>query len=195
MYKNSQTINISTIEPKLKIHELWVEDEKTITSLIISYYNWGVEFNYINDKPESLKFYKLAYDLALKELGPNAYLSITLSERIGKAQSDWAASTNPSEKDIRFQNNKRISNLKKRIFKTASRKRKLVSSKKRKNMNLSNLLGDSLRSISKYPKSKDDGTRPSSQMSDIFETQRSNFTKYLNNSRNYNNSFMNSEGR
>lgn len=62
------------------------EDEKVISSLIIAYFNSGVEFDFMNDKHESLKFYKLAYDLSRKELGAGAYLTKTLSERIVRNQ-------------------------------------------------------------------------------------------------------------
>lgn len=54
----------------------------------------------MNDKGESLKFYRRAYDLSLKELGTSAYLTNTLADRIIRNQNESAPSTNPSEQDI-----------------------------------------------------------------------------------------------
>ena len=60
--------------------KLSLEDEKVITNLIIAYYNSGVVFEFMNDKQEGRRFYKLAYDISTKELGSQSYLTSILSE-------------------------------------------------------------------------------------------------------------------
>ena len=129
-------------------NQLSAEDEKLITSLVIAYYNSGVEFDYMNEKTESLKFYKLAYDLSVKELGPNAYLTHTLSERLLKCQSDAAASTNPSEKDTLSTGQSKLSLLNKKLNKLHKRRRQ-IQTKHRKQLNLSSLFGEMAKNLSK----------------------------------------------
>ena len=171
--------------------KLTSEQERLITSLVISYYNSGVEFDHMKDRQESLKFFKLAHDLSLKELGPNSYLTNTLSERIAKTPSDGAASTNPSEKDTKL-NIMKSDKILKENFKS-HKKRKMINLKK-KQLHLNRLMSKNFNSLIKYPNSQDNGLRSVSQVSNKCDSHRTNMSKYLRNSKNYSNcTFLNSD--
>lgn len=158
------------------LKKLSTEDEKIITSLVIAYYNSGVEFEFMNDKKEGRRFYKLAYDIALKELGYRSYLTTVLSERVIKPQSDGAASTNPSENDVLNNNDATSLFIKKKIFKV-SKRRRVLNSKLRKQLNISSLFGDKLKSIIEKSKENDSNERSLTQMKHHTETNRIDLSK------------------
>ena len=83
------------------------EDEKHITSLVIAYYNSAIEFDFMEDKIESNKFYKIAHELSWKELGADSFLSHTLSERVNKQKPNFLAPSNRSVKDFHCKDIKR----------------------------------------------------------------------------------------
>ncbi|CAG9321418.1 unnamed protein product [Blepharisma stoltei] len=56
-----------------------------ITSLAIAYHNAGIEFGYLNQPDEAMKFYKKGYDIAVAKLGKNNQITISLKKGLEKS--------------------------------------------------------------------------------------------------------------
>lgn len=144
----------------------------------------------MNDKNEALKFYKIAYALAFKELGSGSYLWDTLSKRIGKGQSETATSTNPSDEDAHIISNK-ANYYKRKIMKAARRRRRIMRSKKRAAKSKESR--DNFKTFSNYNNSVEHVRGSSTISNHKCSSHRSSASKPPTGSRNHQNSFLTSE--
>ena len=78
--------------------------EKTvtlITSLVITYYNAGVELEHMNKNAEALGYYQIGYDIAKNELGAKHPLTSNLAETIKKVKLKVKSGERISKSNIR----------------------------------------------------------------------------------------------
>ena len=83
-----------------------------ITNLVISYYNCGVELEYLLLKEDALKYYEMGYQVALKELGINHTLTQSLENMITTVaisiKSDIFDRTTRNSSQRRYKSNRTI---------------------------------------------------------------------------------------
>jgi tetratricopeptide (TPR) repeat protein len=78
--------------------------EKNITlatSLVICYYNVGVEFEYMNKYTDALGYYQIGFDLSRKELGPKHPLTVNLNNTVKKVNLKAKAGERISRSNVR----------------------------------------------------------------------------------------------